>query len=165
VLIDWAPIEQLLLRIYKKRHAHMVATADIRSTAIANLARIKRCSIEKKQLVRDLLLHRLVIELGGVVPDCSTLWRFRNHPSVKHLQNIILAEINIVDAATFETQPNRPSKEKAAKTFKEAAYTVKAAPVRLRYFFSKYPEEYISAIRAKAKNPPLAVETARINFK
>jgi len=86
-------------------------------------------------LARDIVVRRLVrLEIADSAPDHSTPCRFRNHPSMKKLQDTLLLNINeqlaeknlyvktvvisIVDASIIQAQRNHQRKIKRVITRK-----------------------------------------------
>lgn len=146
-LIDWERIEGMLSCIHanKKGEQAWPPLLMFKSMLLQSWYNLSDPKLEE-QLARDLLFRRFVgLSLADSVPDHSTLWRFRNNPSVVNLQSAILAEINeqlakkslyikagaisIVDASVIQAQRNRPNKDKSGNNTQdpEADYNVKTA--------------------------------------
>lgn len=146
-LIDWDRIEGMLSCIHanKKGEQAWPPLVMFKAMLLQSWYGLSDPQLEK-QLARDLLFRRFVgLSLADSVPDHSTLWRFRNNPTIESLQNSILLEINdqlaakslyikagtisIVDASVIEAQRNRPHKDKNGNNTQdtEAAYNVKMA--------------------------------------
>jgi transposase, IS5 family len=146
-LIDWNRIEGMLSCIHanKKGEHAWPPLIMFKAMLLQSWYNLSDPQLEK-QLARDLLFRRFVgLSLADSVPDHSTLWRFRNNPTVESLQGAILIDINdqlaekslyikagtisIVDASVIEAQRNRPRKDKNGNNTQdsEAAYNVKIA--------------------------------------
>lgn len=144
-LVDWSRIEALLSGIHNKARGEQAwpPLLMFKAMLLQSWYNLSDPQLEK-QLARDLLFRRFVgLSLSESVPDHSTLWRFRNHPDVVALQEILLAEVNqqlidrgllikqgeisIVDASVIKAQRNRPNKGVDGENTQdpEAGYNVK----------------------------------------
>ena len=144
-LLDWDRIEHILTPIYSSatgRPSYPLLTL-FRSILLGVWYDLSDVQLSQ-QLYRDLLFRKFChLELGGDVPDASTLGRFRNqlvkHDLWEHLlgeinaqlenKNIIMVEgrINIVDATPVEAHQSRSGKKKdgTAKRDPEGGWHVK----------------------------------------
>lgn len=144
-LIDWDRIEGMLSCIHanKKGEQAWPPLLMFKAMLLQSWYNLSDPKLEE-QLARDLLFRRFVgLSLADSVPDHSTLWRFRNHPSMEKLQDALLKEINdqlaekslyvktgaisIVDASVIQAQRNRPNKDKNGNNTQDtdAGYNVK----------------------------------------
>jgi IS5 family transposase len=144
-LLDWAEIEQLLSSIYASktgRPSYPLLTL-FRSLLLGVWYRLSDVQLAQS-LYRDLLFRKFCrLELGGDVPEASTLGRFRirlvEHDLWDRLlgeinrqleaKNIIMTEgrINIIDATPIEAAQSGSGKGKNGKPTKdsEAGWHVK----------------------------------------
>jgi IS5 family transposase len=144
-LLDWAPIEQRLSSIYAAktgRPSYPLLTL-FRGLLLGIWYRLSDVQLAQA-LYRDLLFRKFCrLELGGEVPEASTLGRFRTRLMEQGLwevlldeinrqlmqKNIIMAEgrINIIDATPIEAAQSGPGKGKdgCAKKDPEAGWHVK----------------------------------------
>lgn len=144
-LLDWSRIEHLLSDVHasKKGEKAWHPLMMFKAMLLQSWYNLSDPQLEK-QLARDLLFRRFVgLSLSDAVPDHSTLWRFRNNPTIVSLQEKLLSEINdqlakksllikagsvsIVDASVIKAQRNRPNKDKDGNNTQdpEADYSVK----------------------------------------
>jgi len=144
-VLDWSKIEPILSSIYASqtgRPSYPLLTL-FRSLLLGVWYRLSDVQLSQC-LYRDLLFRKFChLELGGDVPEASTLGRFRNH-LVEHdlwerllgeinrqleAKNIILTEgrINIIDATPIEAAQSGSGKGKDGqpKRDKEAGWHVK----------------------------------------
>lgn len=146
-LIDWSRVEKLLSDIHTKTRGEQAwpPLMMFKTLLLQVWYGLSDPQLEK-QLARDLLFRRFVgLSLSQLVPDHSTLWRFRNNPEVQALQEHFLTVVNqqlsekgliiqhgdisIVDASVIKAQRNRPNKGVDGKNTQdaEAAYNVKVS--------------------------------------
>ena len=144
-VLDWTKFEPILSTIYASktgRPSYPLLTL-FRGLLLGVWYQLSDVQLSQC-LYRDLLFRKFChLELGGDVPEASTLGRFRNH-LVEHdlwecllgevnrqleAKNIILTEgrINIIDATPIEAAQSGPGKGKdgQAKRDKEAGWHVK----------------------------------------
>lgn len=144
-LIDWERIEAMLSCVHANKKGEHAWPPIIMFKALLLQSWYNLSDPElEKQLARDLLFRRFVgLSLAESVPDHSTIWRFRNNPTIGLLQKDILKEINdqlaekslfiktgaisIIDASVIQAQRNRPNKNKDGNNTQdpEANYNVK----------------------------------------
>jgi transposase, IS5 family len=144
-LIDWARIEGMLSYIHanKKGEQAWPPLLMFKAMLLQSWYSLSDPKLEAS-LARDIVFRRFVgLGFADSVPDHSTLWRFRNHPTMEKIQDELLQEINdqlaekslyvkageisIVDASVIQAQRNRPHKDKKGNNTQdpEAGYSVK----------------------------------------
>lgn len=145
-LINWERIEGMLSCIYASRKGELAWPPLLlfKALLLQSWHNLSDPQLETS-LARDIVFRRFVgLGAADSVPDHSTLWRFRNHPTMKKLQEDLLKEINeqlaekslfikagsisIVDATVIQANQNRPNKDKDGNNTQdpEATYNVKA---------------------------------------
>ena len=95
-VIDWERIEGMLSCVYpiKKGEQAWSPLLMFKAMLLQSWYNLNEQNLEQ-QLVRDLLFRRFVgLAQEDTVPDHRTLWRFRNHPSMEKLQDVLLEDIN-----------------------------------------------------------------------
>lgn len=144
-LLDWSELERLMSSIYGSSTGHpsYPLLTLFRSLLLGIWYKLSDVQLSQS-LYRDLLFRKFChLELGGEVPEASTLGRFRNQ-LVEHdlwdkllgeinrqleSKNIIMTEgrINIIDATPVEAAQSGPGKNKAGdpKRDQEADWHVK----------------------------------------
>ncbi len=144
-LLDWSELERLMSSIYGSSTGHpsYPLLTLFRSLLLGIWYKLSDVQLSQS-LYRDLLFRKFChLELGGEVPEASTLGRFRNQ-LVEHdlwdkllgeinrqleSKNIIMTEgrINIIDATPVEAAQSGPDKNKAGepKRDQEADWHVK----------------------------------------
>lgn len=145
-LINWERIEGMLACIYASNKDELAwpPLLMFKALLLQSWHKLSDPQLETS-LARDIVFRRFVgLGFADSVPDHSTLWRFRNHPTMKKLQEDLLREINeqlaekslfikagaisIVDATVIQANRNRPNKDKHGNSTQdsEATYNVKA---------------------------------------
>jgi IS5 family transposase len=145
-VLDWAKLEHLLVGIYASktgRPSYPLLTL-LRASLLGIWYRLSDVDLAQT-LFRDLLFRRFChLELGGDVPDASTIGRFRQKLVEYDLWEILLGEvnrqleakriimtegrINIIDATPVEAAQSSPGKgaDGQPKRDKDAGWHVKA---------------------------------------
>ena len=106
-VIDWERIEGMLSCVYpvKKGEQTWPSLLMFKAMLLQTWYNLNEQNLEQ-QLVRDLLFRRFVgLAPENAVPDHRTLWRFRHHPSMEKLQDVLLEDINdqLADKGLFVT--------------------------------------------------------------
>lgn len=145
-VLDWAKLEHLLIGIYASktgRPSYPLLTL-LRASLLGIWYRLSDVELAQT-LFRDLLFRKFChLELGGVVPDATTIGRFRQKLVEHDLWEVLLGEvnhqleakriimtegrINIIDATPIEAAQSGPGKgaDNEPKRDKEAGWHVKA---------------------------------------
>jgi IS5 family transposase len=145
-VLDWAKLEHLLVGIYASktgRPSYPLLTL-LRASLLGIWYRLSDVELAQT-LFRDLLFRKFChLELGGDVPDASTIGRFRQKLVEHDLWEVLLGEvnrqleakriimtegrINIIDATPIEAAQSGPGKgaDGASKRDKDAGWHVKA---------------------------------------
>lgn len=145
-VLDWAKLEHLLIGIYASktgRPSYPLLTL-LRASLLGIWYRLSDVELAQT-LFRDLLFRKFChLELGGDVPDASTIGRFRQKLVEHDLWEVLLGEvnrqleekriimtegrINIIDATPIEAAQSGPGKgaDNEPKRDKDAGWHVKA---------------------------------------
>jgi len=148
-VLDWTKFEPILSIIYASktgRPSYPLLTL-FRGLLLGVWYRLSDVQLSQC-LYRDLLFRKFChLELGGDIPEASTLGRFRNH-LVEHdlwecllgevnrqleAKNIILTEgrINIIDATPIEAALSGPGKDRSVTTRLRRWFSVSSSFSRL----------------------------------
>lgn len=145
-VLDWQKLEQIMARIYASktgRPSYPLLTL-LRASLLGIWYRLSDAELAQT-LFRDLLFRKFChLELGGDVPDATTIGRFRQKLVEHDLWEILLGEvnrqleqkhiimaegrINIIDATPIEAAQSGPGKgaDGQPKRDKDAGWHVKA---------------------------------------